>query len=520
MKRNLTAFLAFLLLLLMLAACGDSTFTSPSSSLQKQSFAQSSASAASQEQVQKAFIAYYGRPADPGGLDYWARQLDAVGGNWSPIIESFGNSAEATALLAGLTNEQKIDKLYTQMFGRTADSGGRTYYATGLSNGTFTLASLAVNIVNGASGSDATTVANKLASAQLFTNSLDTDAKITAYNATTVTSVQTWLATVTAAAATQGSVDTLVAGIVPSAGWVQTNLNPGTGRTLYATDTELYASTYQGVYATSSDGMPWFSKGPANMDVHDIIKSNQFLLAATGSGIYRSADNGVSWQLVAGSPATVNGGGGRSPRLFARNSTYVFVIVWAQGIFRSGDDGASWQQTFVGQDAVGYQDYGAMATCICAVGERIVIGMGSLPARLYSTSNHGSSWTRTEFPGNDLLFLYYANNKLYAGGSMGVYLSNDYGTTWSTQYSNTIDANGRLQGVGMFRDMVAYNNKLVAAVDFKSIYISSDDGKSWSSFNDGLISDWSFSSLAIKSPYLWILRDSFGNAYRRPLTDI
>ncbi len=37
------------------------------------------ATAQSIQRVQELYIAYYGRPADPEGLEYWADRLDAVG---------------------------------------------------------------------------------------------------------------------------------------------------------------------------------------------------------------------------------------------------------------------------------------------------------------------------------------------------------------------------------------------------------------------------------------------------------
>lgn len=166
------------------------------------------------DQVQKAYIAYYGRPADTTGLDYWTNQLSTVGGQWTSLINAFGNSTEATTLMAGLTTEQKVNKLYQQMFGRDADASGLTYYSVGIANGTFTLASVAINVLNGASGSDVTTVTNKLTSAKLFTNDLTTAAAITNYNTTTVADVRTWLATVTTTAATQASADAAVSAVV------------------------------------------------------------------------------------------------------------------------------------------------------------------------------------------------------------------------------------------------------------------------------------------------------------------
>ncbi len=38
--------------------------------------------------VQKIYIAYYGRPADPLGLDYWASALDAASGDLTAIINA------------------------------------------------------------------------------------------------------------------------------------------------------------------------------------------------------------------------------------------------------------------------------------------------------------------------------------------------------------------------------------------------------------------------------------------------
>jgi hypothetical protein len=67
--------------------------------------------------VQKAYIAYYGRPADTAGLTYWATRIDAAGGNISSIIQAFGNSAEATALYGSLPTGAAVNALYLQLFG-------------------------------------------------------------------------------------------------------------------------------------------------------------------------------------------------------------------------------------------------------------------------------------------------------------------------------------------------------------------------------------------------------------------
>ena len=53
--------------------------------------------AANYQQLVSAFyLSYYGRPADAGGMAYWAQQLQLAGGNLSDIVDTFANSAESS----------------------------------------------------------------------------------------------------------------------------------------------------------------------------------------------------------------------------------------------------------------------------------------------------------------------------------------------------------------------------------------------------------------------------------------
>ena len=119
------------------------------------------------DQVQKVYIAYYGRAADPVGLAYWAAKVETDG--LDGIMASFGASAEATTLYGSLTNTAKVNALYQQSFGRDADFAGLMYYAGQLTAGTMTAATIAQNIFDGASGADATILANKLVVAKAYT---------------------------------------------------------------------------------------------------------------------------------------------------------------------------------------------------------------------------------------------------------------------------------------------------------------------------------------------------------------
>ena len=310
-------------------------------------------------------------------------------------------------------------------------------------------------------------------------------------------------------------------------GWRQTQLNGQTGYSFHVSGADIFAATDRGVYVTADSGMPWFSKGPAGQFSFDIIRSHQYILSASKSGVHRSSDNGSTWSLANGSPSFSETGQGIGAHIFVKNSSYVFAIAWNKGMFRSGDDGLTWQQVYVGQTAVGSPDYGASATCMGVIGERIFFGAAyPYPYGLYSSSDNGSTWVGSELPKrsdgitSSLLFFYNDNGRLLAGGFSGIYESSDLGNSWTLLYNNLIGTHGEMLGVGTFRDVVSYNHALIAAIESKSIYISFDDGRSWKSYSEGLSSDWIFVALAIKPPNIWAISRFLGNAYRRSLAEI
>jgi len=166
------------------------------------------------DQVQKVYIAYYGRAADPVGLAYWAGKVETDG--IAGIMASFGASAEASTLYGNLSDTAMVNALYQQSFGRDADFAGLMYYANALTAGTMTAASIAQNIFDGASGADATILANKLVVAKAYTAAIDSAAEVVAYSGTVAaSSARALLTTVDADTVTTGfDVATSVASIV------------------------------------------------------------------------------------------------------------------------------------------------------------------------------------------------------------------------------------------------------------------------------------------------------------------
>ena len=127
-------------------------------------------------QVQQLYVAYLGRAADKGGLDYWLGQLNATPAKISleQIRANFVNEQpEYKTAYAGLNRVDTVTKIYNNLFGRAPDAGGLAYWTTG-GGSTVAIDQLLVAFVNGASATDAKTITNKVLVSEVYTGTVGT----------------------------------------------------------------------------------------------------------------------------------------------------------------------------------------------------------------------------------------------------------------------------------------------------------------------------------------------------------
>ncbi|WP_136415215.1 pre-peptidase C-terminal domain-containing protein [Herbaspirillum sp. ST 5-3] len=153
--------------------------------------------------VQKFYVAYFGRPADAGGLNNMASMLNAANAptntldfvatyDTNPtvraIIDSFGNSDESAALYTGNTREF-VTAIYHNVVGREPDEEGLNWWADRIDSGVLPRSKAALNMMGGAEANtepqgliDAALVANRIAAASYFTSSIDSEDDVNAYS--------------------------------------------------------------------------------------------------------------------------------------------------------------------------------------------------------------------------------------------------------------------------------------------------------------------------------------------------
>ncbi|MCZ4129143.1 DUF4214 domain-containing protein [Stutzerimonas balearica] len=124
------------------------------------------------DQVQAIYVAFYGRPADPVGLLYWAQRLAGSNGVLDEIIDSFASSTEYAQRFGGLDTGTLINNLYQQAFGRDAEPAGLAYWTDRLADGSTSLGRIALSLLEGAQNEDRVTIDHRLAAASAFTDSL------------------------------------------------------------------------------------------------------------------------------------------------------------------------------------------------------------------------------------------------------------------------------------------------------------------------------------------------------------
>jgi len=158
--------------------------------------------------VNSFYLAFYGRPADPDGLKFWSTQLSANNGDMGAIVDFFAASEEAQVRFGTDTVADRITEIYSQLFNRTPDAEGMAFWTNAIDKGHASLADVAMSILGGAQGSDATLSQLRKQAADAFTAKVDADG--TEYSGYASIEAARILVRAVTPDATQADLDTLV----------------------------------------------------------------------------------------------------------------------------------------------------------------------------------------------------------------------------------------------------------------------------------------------------------------------
>jgi Domain of unknown function (DUF4214) len=99
-------------------------------------------------EVARLYQTSFNRAADLPGLQFWKGLLDTNTATFGQVVAGFVSGAEFQADSGSLTNLQFVDQQYHNALGRTADSGGESFWTQQLTAGTMSRADVVGAFVN------------------------------------------------------------------------------------------------------------------------------------------------------------------------------------------------------------------------------------------------------------------------------------------------------------------------------------------------------------------------------------
>lgn len=213
-----------------------------------------------------------------------------------------------------------------------------------------------------------------------------------------------------------------------------------TVETLVTNGSTLYAGTLAGVFRSNNQGVTWqpVNTGLTATRVYALGQSRGTILAGTeGSGVFRSSDNGASWQVAN------NGLRGVYIGAFATQSDAVYTCTYLDrtaesnannGVYRSLDNGLTWTLTskFPQGDTIPAPLNPQPDVWVVSTDARNTLYAGASlgeESYFYASTTNGVSWRVISLPSPALTYPIFA---IEDGPDTGVYIGTyGAGVYWS-----------------------------------------------------------------------------------------
>lgn len=306
-----------------------------------------------------------------------------------------------------------------------------------------------------------------------------------------------------------------------------------------------------GIYLSTDNGLNWSLDRngmlPYELAVQQLFKNNDDLFALTYSGLHRSSDEGDTWELL-------HNGFPQLPAFYYDKqmvATPSTLLVGAPaGIFRSTDNGATWQETFLA--ATMEKPY----LLVKKGGSQFVLTLAS--NKIYRSDDEGAFWSFVySLPVAPYSFFVATDTKLVCGGGNSYLVSDNNGATWEprsfdglgtfsgwemTESAGKFYVRGSASGdpfVGISTDAIVWeksylDNTSAPAPDYEvfakdsvviatfypgGIYFSKNYGQSWQKIQITALNSDFFFDFELDDTYLYG-GTSFYGVWRTPLSSL
>jgi uncharacterized protein (TIGR03437 family) len=275
------------------------------------------------------------------------------------------------------------------------------------------------------------------------------------------------------------------------------------GTTLFA------ATTGGGVFRSTNNGANWtaVNTGLTNLNARILaVSGTTTFVGTTGGGVFRTTNNGANWTQIN------NGLTNSTVNALVVSGTSVFAGTFGGGIFRTTDNGANWMAV----------NNGFIGAPIAFAVSGTTLYAGTSNAGIYRTTNNGDNWTtfNNGLTNTNVRAILVNGSTLFAGSTGGVYALAEAGFVWSESNAGLgnrninaaigsgaqtlvgtfeggiyrsgdggsiwIPANNGLSPSSDVRAFTRHNGSVFAGLSGEGVYLSTDDGASWSARSGGL----------------------------------
>ncbi|MBI3189766.1 MAG: hypothetical protein HYZ33_03865, partial [Ignavibacteriales bacterium] len=255
----------------------------------------------------------------------------------------------------------------------------------------------------------------------------------------------------------------------------------------------LYAGTIRGVFASFDNGLNWKPQGIESVGsyVHALlVNTSNNLYAGTDDGVYYSSDYGLTWSNVGLPGITVNS-------LVLSESGELFAGTKFLGIHRATEDSLLWTQ-------VGLSTITVNVLAINPLGKLFA---GTELYGVFYSVNNGVNWEPSQFASGTVYSLNTRKSSMmFAGSTVGVFLSGDNGATWGK-------FNTGLNAVTVNALEVDSEGTIFIATEHQGLYRSTNKGTSWQEMNNTL-PDGSYRAITITSGGTMFVGHEYLGVYR------
>ena len=287
--------------------------------------------------------------------------------------------------------------------------------------------------------------------------------------------------------------------------WVKTNAPDSTVTDIISNDTCLFANIDFKVYCSTDDGINWhqINTGLTAPVLTIAVRDTNLFAGTHDNGIYISTNLGTSW-------SEINDNLGRDPYVdvIFTNDSSIFIIVSSYfsggpgGLFISKNNGSSWEEIGSG-----------FTTSLTVVNNIIFVSIPKDGA--FRSADGGSTWEYMSDLGHNSGISDFAviGKNIFAGlFSAGLYLSRDYGITWTSVDYGLGDYNNIRSFAVSGQNLFVISNQ---HFNENLLFLSTDYGKNW-----GLVEPKLFGIKSIAIFDSFILIGTGKGIWRRPLSEV